>query len=115
MRRCLAAVAATPARCRRPRARHRPGQRVAGGGSGGDIIWLTVDPMAEVVLPDGGSVDVTLTFDSTGLTWGDYFGVLDILNAPDPKITIPVQLRVWDFERVYMPFTFTRYPHPAKQ
>jgi len=87
----------------------------AGGGSGGDIIWLTVDPMAEVVLPDGGSVDVTLTFDSTGLTWGDYFGVLDILNAPDPKITIPVQLRVWDFERVYMPFTFTRYPHPAKQ
>jgi len=91
------------------------GMGTAGGGSGGDIIWLTVDPMAEVVLPDGGSVDVTLTFDSTGLTWGDYFGVLDILNAPDPKITIPVQLRVWDFERVYMPFTFTRYPHPAKQ
>ena len=86
-----------------------------GGGTGGDIIWLTVDPMAELVLPDGGSVDVTLTFDSTGLTWGDYFGVLDVLNAPDPKITIPVQLRVWDFERVYMPFTFTRYPHPAKQ
>ena len=86
-----------------------------GGGTGGDILWLTIDPMAGVVSPDGGSVDVTLTFDSTGLTWGDYFGVLDILNAPDPKITIPVQLRVWDWERLYMPFTFTRYPHPAKQ
>ncbi len=86
-----------------------------GGGGGGDIVWLTVDPMADVVLPDGGSVDVTLTFDSTGLAWGDYFGVLDVLNSPDPKIVIPVQLRVWDFERIYMPFTFTRYPHPAKQ
>jgi len=38
----------------------------AGGGAAGDIPWLTLDPTAGVVFADGGTVDVTLTFDSTG-------------------------------------------------
>ncbi|NLX75593.1 MAG: DUF4394 domain-containing protein, partial [Synergistaceae bacterium] len=85
-----------------------------GGGTGGDIPWLEIDIMADVVMPDGGQVEVTLTFDSTGLTTGDYFGELQVTNAPDPRITIPVQLRIWDFYRIFTPFTVTRYPHPSK-
>ena len=59
-----------------------------------DIVWLTEDPTAGVVAPDGGSVDVTLTFDSTGLTWGDYFGSLRVNSPSEATMNIPVQLRI---------------------
>ncbi len=96
------------------RAKGTTGGGGGGGGTGGDIVWLDIDVLADVVMPDGGEVEVTLTFDSTGLRTGDYFGELVVTNAPDPKITIPVQLRVWDFNRIFAPFTVTRYPHPSK-
>ncbi|MEL7625777.1 MAG: carboxypeptidase regulatory-like domain-containing protein [Anaerolineaceae bacterium] len=90
------------------------GKGTTGGGTGGDILWLTVDPMADVVLPDGGSIDVTLTFDATGLTWGDYFGMLNVANEPDPKISIPVQLRVRPFNMQFLPLMIRDLPIPAK-
>ena len=96
------------------RAKGTTGGGGGGGGTGGDILWLDIDVLADVVMPDGGEVEVTLTFDSTGLTTGDYFGELLVTNAPDPRITIPVQLRIWDFNRIFAPFTVTRYPHPSK-
>jgi subtilisin family serine protease len=69
---------------------------IRGMGSAGstDIVWLTEDPTAGVVAPDGGSVDVTLTFDSTGLTWGDYFGSLRVNSPSEATMNIPVQLRL---------------------
>ena len=80
-----------------------------GGGTPGDIPWLSEDPTAGVVFADGGSVDVTLTFDSTGLEWGDYFGALRVDNAPDPKFTIPVQLRVLPFNMMYLPLILRNF------
>jgi subtilisin family serine protease len=80
-----------------------------GGGTPGDIPWLSEDPTAGVVFADGGSVDVTLTFDSTGLVWGDYFGALRVDNAPDPKFTIPVQLRVLPFNMMYLPLILRNF------
>lgn len=69
---------------------------IRGMGSAGstDIVWLTEDPTAGVVDPDGGTVDVTLTFDSTGLTWGDYFGSLRVNSPSEATMNIPVQLRI---------------------
>lgn len=69
---------------------------IRGMGSAGstDIVWLTEDPTAGVIAPDGGSVDVTLTFDSTGLTWGDYFGSLRVNSPSEATMNIPVQLRI---------------------
>jgi len=69
---------------------------IRGLGSAGssDIIWLTEDPTAGVVAPDGGSLDVTLTFDSTGLTWGDYFGTLRVISPNEATSNVPVQMRL---------------------
>jgi len=67
---------------------------IAAGGSVADLPWLTEDPAAGVVPPDGGSLDVTLTFDATGLTWGDYFGSLRITSPEEATKTVPVQLRI---------------------
>jgi len=69
---------------------------IRGMGSAGssDIVWLTEDPTAGVIPADGGSMDVTLTFDSTGLTWGDYFGNLKIASPEESTTTVPVQLRL---------------------
>lgn len=68
-----------------------------------DIVWLTVDPTADVVMPDGGTVEVTLTFDSHDLISADYFGLLHVKNSPDPRIYIPVQLRVLPHFWLYLP------------
>ncbi len=69
---------------------------IRGLGSAGstDIVWLTEDPTAGIVDPDGGSVDVALTFDSTALTWGDYFGNLRINSPSEATMNVPVQLRL---------------------
>ncbi|MCK9247064.1 MAG: carboxypeptidase-like regulatory domain-containing protein, partial [Anaerolineaceae bacterium] len=84
------------------------------GGTPGDIPWLTLDPMAGVVLPDGGTVKITVDFDATGLLWGDYFGTLRVQNTPDPTFNIPVQLRVKDWNMQYLPLINNRYPIPGK-
>ncbi len=84
-----------------------------GGGTPGDIPWLSEDPTAGVVFADGGEVDVTLSFDATDLVWGDYFGALSIANAPDPKITIPVQLRILPFNMIYLPLIQVYFAPPV--
>ncbi len=86
-----------------------------GGGTPGDIPWLEEDPTAGVVFADGGVVDVTLSFDATGLVWGDYFGALSVANAPDPKITIPVQLRILPFNMMYLPMIQIYFAPPLHQ
>lgn len=90
---------------------------IRGLGSAGsaDIIWLTEDKLAGVVPPDGGTEEITLTFDSTGLTTGDYFGTLVVANPPDPKINVPVQLRVLPFNMQYMPLIFRYFPVPGQR
>jgi len=80
-----------------------------GGGTPADIPWLSEDPTAGVVFADGGTAEVTLTFDSTDLVWGDYFGGLRVDNAPDPKIIIPVQLRVLPFNTMYLPLILRNF------
>lgn len=82
------------------------------GGTPGDITWLTLDPIAGVILPDGDFVEITVTFDSNGLAWGDYFAKLTVLNDPDPKFDIPVQLRVNDWEWNYLPMILMKWPLP---
>ncbi len=84
------------------------------GGTPGDIPWLTLDPIAGVILPDGDFVEITVTFDSNGLAWGDYFGKLTVMNDPDPKFDIPVQLRVKDWEWQYLPLINNLYPIPLR-
>lgn len=90
---------------------------VRGMGSAGssDIIWLTESPLAGVVPPDGGTEEVTLTFDSTGLAFGDYFGTLVVTNPPDPKINVPVQLRVKPLNYQYMPLILRNFPVPGQR
>jgi uncharacterized repeat protein (TIGR01451 family) len=60
-----------------------------------DIPWLSEDPISGSILP-GVCQDITVSFDSTGLAWGDYFGELLLTsNDPDqPEISVPVTLTV---------------------
>lgn len=90
---------------------------VRGMGSAGstDIIWLEEDPLADVVFPDGGTKDVTLTFNSTDLVWGDYFGTLIVKNDPDPRFSIPVQLRVKAYNLQYLPLILRNFPVPGQK
>jgi PKD repeat protein len=66
------------------------------GGAPG-IPWLSETPTSGTVLP-GECQDVTVTFDSTGLTPGTYLGGLLVnSNDPDtPQVYVPVSLTVLD-------------------
>jgi hypothetical protein len=66
-----------------------------------DIPWLSEDPLAGVLDP-GACDSITVTFDSTGLALGEYYGNL-LLNADDPYVpqsTIPVTLTVVEAQTV---------------
>lgn len=67
-----------------------------------DISWLSEDPLAGTV-PAGGSVDVAVTFDATGLAVGDYTGLLKVINLPYADIDVPVLLHVIDMWSLYLP------------
>lgn len=90
---------------------------IRGFGTAGssDIVWLEEDPLAGVVFPDGGTEDVTLTFDATDLVWGDYFGTLVIKNIPDPNLRVPVQLRVKALNMQFMPLILRNFPVPGQR
>jgi len=60
-----------------------------------DVPWLSENPTFGTVAP-GGSQDVDVIFDSTGLAAGQYLASLDVFsNDPDePFISLPVTLTV---------------------
>jgi PKD repeat protein len=68
---------------------------VALDASGPGIPWLSESPASGTLLP-GECVDVTVTFDSTGLARGPYTGNLLVdSNDPDtPQVAVPVQMTV---------------------
>jgi len=62
-------------------------------GEANDIPWLSEEPILGSI-PADSSLDVDVTFDSTGLAYGDYNGLLKVENAPNPVINVPVALHV---------------------
>ena len=60
-----------------------------------DVPWLSADPVAGTVAPDG-SQEVTVTLDSTGLALGEYTANLCVeSNDPvNPVVNVPVTLTV---------------------
>jgi uncharacterized repeat protein (TIGR01451 family) len=75
-----------------------PGQDIAFRLEGDiiDIPWLSENPTYAYGQWMGVCIDVDVTFDSTGLALGEYYGNLQIdSNDPDePSITLPVTLTV---------------------
>jgi len=57
-----------------------------------DIPWLSEDPTIGTV-PGDSTLDVDVTFDSTGLAYGDYYALLKVKND-QPDINVPVALHV---------------------
>ncbi len=70
--------------------------------AGGDVLWLSEDPIAGVV-PGDDFVNVTITYDSTGLAEGDYFATLRVKNPPATAINVPVTLHVGGLRYIYLP------------
>jgi len=67
-----------------------------------DVPWLSEDPVAGTV-PAGGSLQITVTFDATGLAAGDYFAGLRIRPNGAPKFDVPVTLHVVNNLKLYLP------------
>jgi len=67
--------------------------RAYGSSAAGDIVWLSEDPISGTVAGDS-ELDVTVTFDATGLALGDYFATLRVKNPPAAAINVPVTLHV---------------------
>jgi hypothetical protein len=67
-----------------------------------DIPWLLEDPIAGTV-PANGTMDVEVTFDSTGLALGGYDGLLKVINPPYADIHVPVTLHVIDRLDLFLP------------
>jgi hypothetical protein len=69
--------------------------RIEGEIGSQDVPWLSEDPTLGTV-PADTTVDVAVTFDSTGLAIGDYTAALKVktADAGHPTITIPVTMHV---------------------
>jgi len=67
----------------------------SGHGTIGSSNWLSANPVSGTI-PAGSSMDISVTFDATGLNGGDYYANLMISsNDPDePQDTTPVHLHV---------------------
>ncbi len=63
----------------------------------GDVEWLDQDPQSGEVAPDGGEMEITITFDAGAVTQaGDYFATLRVVSN-DPMMgayNIPVTMTV---------------------
>ena len=58
-----------------------------------DVPWLSEEPVSGTV-PAGGSLPITVTFDATGLSVGDYFAGLRVRPDGAPRFDVPVTLHV---------------------
>ena len=68
-----------------------------------DIPWLSETPTSGTINP-GDCTPVDVTFDSTGLTLGDYFAGLQFdSNDPDRPVDVPITLHVVDAQIVVDP------------
>ncbi len=76
-----------------------------GSSAAGDIVWLSLDPVA-VTVPADDSISITVTYDSTALAPGDYTGVVRVKNVPAPAIDVPVTLHVTSTQYFYIPLLF---------
>ncbi len=66
-------------------------------GAGGDALWLTEDPMAGTVAPDGGTAVIDVTFDASVVTQpGTYLAEITIkTNDPvNKKFIVPATMNV---------------------
>jgi hypothetical protein len=59
----------------------------------GPVSWLTAYPMSGDV-PAGGAQEVTLTFDTSGLSDGDYYADINIDSNGGDRVVIPAVLHV---------------------
>lgn len=69
------------------------------------LPWLTMNPVAGTI-PAGGSVDVTVGFDATGLTVGEYSSEITFDAAGGIVVKqLPVGLNVYDtpFQKIMLP------------
>ena len=73
--------------------------------AGGDVPWLAEDPIAGTV-PADSTLDITITYDSTGLAEGDYMATLRVKNPPASAINVPVTLHVINVLHFYIPLLF---------
>jgi len=76
--------------------------RGMGSSGAGDILWLSLDPVAGTV-PADGSLDVEVTYDSTGLAEGDYLATIRVKNPPALAIDVPVTLHVTEMWKIFLP------------
>ena len=70
------------------------------------VEWLTIDP-PDGVVPPGGSVDVTIRFDATGIAGGTYDALLSI-DSNDPvtsQTSVTAQLNVTSAPDIHLPLT----------
>jgi subtilisin family serine protease len=67
--------------------------RGKGSFGGGDVPWLSENPVSGTI-PPGGEVNITVTFDSTGLGIGDYFAIIRVSSPQAPTIDVPVTMHV---------------------
>jgi len=72
------------------------------------VSWLNISPTSGTVVPDG-SVELTLSFDASGLALGNYAtNVVVTSNDPDePRVEIPVNLLV--AKKIYLPLVLRNY------
>jgi hypothetical protein len=57
------------------------------------VPWLSENPESGTI-PPGGEVNITVTFDSTGLVKGEYLAKIRIRSPQAPMIDVPVTLVV---------------------
>ena len=67
----------------------------------GALNWLSCDPVSGTV-PPGGSVDVAVNFDATGVAVGPHDGLLQVLSDDPltPVVAVPVTMMVSDLSAV---------------
>ena len=71
-----------------------------------NLPWLSEDPISGSV-PANSSLDIDVTFDSTGLAFGDYPGDLKVTSLPYPDSIVPTVLHVVPLEPKINEFSFS--------